>query len=475
MFLVDSDLPSVVILFPSFNQVFTTNSVIVSGLGIEEGSGLRGVWLRLGEVGGFGRVKGKDIWMSNLTGLSEGTNTVYVYAVDNAGNTSLMQSVSFVVSTNVVVSITNPTNNQPFNTTSVVVSGVGSSYSGVKEVWLRLGSSGSFGKVSGTTSWFTNLSGLSEGTNVVYVYGVDNAGNVSVTQVVSFVVDTSRPTVAILHPTNNHLNNSVDIVISGSSSSDDLSGVRDVWLRLGDSGGFGRVSGTSSWSSNLSELSEGTNTVYVYAVDNAGNTSSTQSVSFIVAIRVYVSTSGDDANDGITKTIPVRSIQVGLSRARSYNVNEIYITTGLYTPGSGLNSSGSDSGVVITNNNVRLIGGWNIGFSSIVGYSELDGNNVVKHIIFATNVTNLVLSNLVIRKGNANGGYPHDRGGEIYLSNVSYSLIGNVVVSNNSANLGGGIFLGSGANNNTISGSVYGNSANWFGGGYICGGLPTTR
>ncbi|MCS7299013.1 MAG: hypothetical protein RMJ37_03490, partial [Spirochaetia bacterium] len=175
--------------------------------------------------------------------------------------------------------------------------------------------------------------------------------------------------VLIEHPEEGKFYNSNDIEVRGRVSS--VRSIKEVWMRLGNSGVFGKASGTSSWSSNLSGLSEGTNTVYVYAVDNAGNTSSTQSVSFIVVLRVYVSTGGNDANDGILKTIPVRSIQVGLSKARGYNVNEIYITTGLYTPGSGLNSSGSDSGVVITNNNIRLIGGWDSGFNSMIGYSEL--------------------------------------------------------------------------------------------------------
>lgn len=38
------------------------------------------------------------------------------------------------------------------------------------------------------------------------------------------------------------------------------------------------------------------------------------------------------------------------------------------------------------------------------------------------------------RKENTNGSYPHDRGGGIHLSNVSYNLISNVMVSNNGTN-----------------------------------------
>ncbi|MEN2997961.1 MAG: NosD domain-containing protein [Brevinematia bacterium] len=276
--------------------------------------------------------------------------------------------------------------------------------------------------------------------------------------------DTSPPSVSILSPTNRQVFNTNSVSIIGNTS-DEGSGVREVWLRLGSSGSFGRVNGVSSWSSNLTGLSDGTNVVYVYAVDNAGNTSSTQSVSFVVVLRVYVSTNGDDSNDGILKAIPVRSIQTALTRARSYNVNEIYITTGLYTPGNGLNIG--DSGVVITNDGIKLVGGWDSGFNNIVGYSELDGSYIVKHVIFATNVRDIVISNLVIKGGRANGDYPHDSGGGIYLSNVLYGLIGNVIVSDNSSvSGGGGIYLES-SYSNVISGSVCSNNAEVGGGVYL--------
>ncbi|MEN2998423.1 MAG: hypothetical protein ABDH28_05250 [Brevinematia bacterium] len=69
-------------------------------------------------------------------------------------------------------------------------------------------------------------------------------------------------------------------------------------------------------------------------MDNAGNTSSTQSVNFIVLVPVYVSTGGNDTNDGLTRTTPVRSIQTGISRAVGNNLRTILVTIGLYTPGN---------------------------------------------------------------------------------------------------------------------------------------------
>ncbi|MFN4245029.1 MAG: hypothetical protein ACK4F9_02640 [Brevinematia bacterium] len=82
-------------------------------------------------------------------------------------------------------------------------------------------------------------------------------------------------------------------------------------------------------------------------------------------------------------------------------------------------------------------------------------------------VSNVRLENLVIRGGGANGNYPDDRGGGIYLSNVSYSVFTNLVLSNNSATeVGGGVYVYYGVSN-MISGSVYGNSASDGGGVFV--------
>jgi hypothetical protein len=80
---------------------------------------------------------------------------------------------------------------------------------------------------------------------------------------------------------------------------------------------------------------------------------------------------------------------------------EVMVGSGVYTPGNGLSSSGS--GFVINRHNIVISGGWNSDFSSVVGKSELDGNNSLYHVVMITNVTNVRLENLVIRGGKANG------------------------------------------------------------------------
>jgi len=186
-------------------------------------------------------------------------------------------------------------------------------------------------------------------------------------------------------------------------------------------------------------------------------------------VYIYVSGNGNDANDGLSPSKPVRTLvkamEIANTMDKAANV-VIKVGSGVYTPGSGLSSSGS--GFVIDRPNIVISGGWNNDFSSVVGKSELDGNNSLYHVVMIKDVTNVKLENLVIRGGNASGSYPNDSGGGIYVSKVSYLVVeSNVVVSNNSAYWGGGgVYLWYSANT-TIGGSVYSNSAKYGGGLYL--------
>jgi parallel beta-helix repeat protein len=183
---------------------------------------------------------------------------------------------------------------------------------------------------------------------------------------------------------------------------------------------------------------------------------------------IYVSTSGNDNNDGLSPSKPVRSLVKAVSIAKNIDPSipvEIKVTSGIYSNGNGLNSD--KVGVVIDRHNITISGGWNSDFTSIVGKSELNGNRKLYHIVKVENVTNIFLMNLLITGGNANGSSPDDKGGGIYASNVGYFSVGtSVVVSNNTAtDKGGGIYLVD-SQNNIISGLVILNIAS--AGGGIC-------
>jgi len=87
------------------------------------------------------------------------------------------------------------------------------------------------------------------------------------------------------------------------------------------------------------------------------------------------------------------------------------------------------------------------------GYT-IDGNNGVYHVLYVANTGDLTLNSATITGGNANGGFPNNRGGGIF--NLGTVTVSNSTISGNSANSwGGGIYGGTvTVNNSTISGNT---------------------
>ncbi|MEN2998486.1 MAG: Ig-like domain-containing protein, partial [Brevinematia bacterium] len=455
--------PTISINHPTNNQILTTNYTKVEGTAFCE-EGIKEVKLRLGSSGEFGTVDGTTNWSTNLSNLPEGINTIFVFAVSENNVTSTTSSITFIVDTPPTLSILTPTNNQIITTSSVSVQGNANDTLGIKEVRLRLGSSGEFGTVDGTINWSTNLSNLPEGTNTIFVFAVSSNDISSAINSVYFIIDLTPPDISITNPTNNQVVTTNSITVYGIAS-DNLS-LKEVWLRLGPAGDYGKVSGTTSWSSNLSNLEEGTNYIYAFAVDEAGLTNYTTNT-IVVVLNVYVSTTGNDNNLGILKNSPVRSIPKGIEVANQYGVKNILVSVGEYTPGNGLLPTGSKSGIILTNSHLRLIGGWNTDFNSRIGRSLLDGKKLLYHIIYSTNTYGVLIDGFTITGGLANGSGEDGIGGGLFLSNVISSVISNcVITSNSSKDLGGGLLLFY-SHSNTIVSNIFTYNTNNFQGGAI--------
>jgi len=207
---------------------------------------------------------------------------------------------------------------------------------------------------------------------------------------------------------------------------------------------------------------------------------------------IYVSHSGNDENPG-AKEEPLKTIQNAISKAPKNSY--IYIASGVYLPDEGLNAANqskySSSGLLIDKNGLTIIGGWNESFSKRDKMSELDGKQVLKHVIHINNAENVTLDGLVIRGGNADAGNNTPGfGGGIFINGGKGNLVTNTIISNNSSRvfgggicviggknhtitalisdnkalLGGGIFLLHGENH-TIKGDIINNSAQNWGGG----------
>jgi hypothetical protein len=139
---------------------------------------------------------------------------------------------------------------------------------------------------------------------------------------------------------------------------------------------------------------------------------------------LYVSTTGNDANDCITNSTPCATINGAIGKA--VDGDTIRVASGIYT--------GSGTDVVRINKNLTISGGWDSGFSSQSGLSTIDGQKVRTGLYvgkFSPGSINMTASidHFVIKNG-YNGGISN---------NYANLTITNSSIQNNVGTIGGGI------------------------------------
>lgn len=114
---------------------------------------------------------------------------------------------------------------------------------------------------------------LQDGTHTVKIKGSDNDGNESTNRVVTFVVDTTPPSLSIEFPVNNYVTNQSDITVHGKTS-DVNAGIEKVTIKLNED--IEREIEFDSEGNFFAPIviEEGTNTIIVKSYDKLGLSSS---------------------------------------------------------------------------------------------------------------------------------------------------------------------------------------------------------
>ncbi|MBI4977405.1 MAG: hypothetical protein HZC28_07990 [Spirochaetes bacterium] len=240
-------------------------------------------------------------------------------------------------------------------------------------------------------------------------------------------------------------------------------------------------------------LQPGTNTIELQ-IRFANKRIKSNTVLFVYQ-AIYVSSSGSDANSGLLPSAPKRTIDAALEKCPELGVTKIYTTAEIYSRGSGV-LVGYD-GLLITNHNTHLSGGWNSNFTLQNGITTVDIKKQLGRGITVLNVSNIRIENIAIRQGLL----VTDYGAGVLMENVSNSVFTNLSVSdcllssgrgagfymsnniqnrlhvnvynnkNSCATLndsGGGIYM-TDSYGVIISGAVFSNTAlNYGGGGGMC-------
>jgi CSLREA domain-containing protein len=243
-------------LFPSNPSNSSSNSFAFSGT--DSGSGVASFECKL-DGGAF------SACISPLTysGLSDGSHTFQVRAVDSAGNVdSTPASYAWLIdASGPDTTITsNPSNPSNSNLASFTITGNDGSGVGVASFECKL-DGGSFAACTSPQSY----SGLSDGSHTFQVRAVDNVGNVDPTPAsFTWIVDTTAPDTTIDSTPSNPSNSSnASFSFSGTDSG---TGVASFQCAI-DGGGFSGCTSPKTYTG----LSDGSHTFQVRAIDGIGN------------------------------------------------------------------------------------------------------------------------------------------------------------------------------------------------------------
>jgi uncharacterized protein YneR len=262
-FSVDTTPPTITIISPQ-NTAYSTTSVDLNFTVNEET-----VWI------GYSLDGVDNVTISGnttLTGLSEDLHDLVVYANDTVGNMGVSSTVNFVVqipqvdTTPPTIIITSP------QETTYSTSEVDLTFTINEPVsWraYRLD-----GEDNVTINGNTVLSGLSDGEHKIKIFARDNAGNTGVSNIITFKIDTTPPIITITSPeettysTTNvfldfNINEEVTWIGYSLDGQDNLTIIANILL---------------------SDLTEGSHTIVVFATDIADNTGASSTVQFTISI-----------------------------------------------------------------------------------------------------------------------------------------------------------------------------------------------
>ncbi len=257
-FLVDRETPDVEITFPEEGSIFNLTDITVRWNGSDGISGMDHYEIRL--------ASGEWMNVSNETkytfeGLDQGEHTVFVRAVDVAGN-SFNESVNFILDTDPPdLEINSPMYGEIFGTETVNLEWSSSSED-IDHYEVELDGNSKYTGMGQTIT----LEGLTDGEHQVNIKAVDIAGNIN-NESTNFIVDTENPEVEIVSIDEGQIFGDENITISWQGS-DQTSGINYYEIRKDEN--YWEYVGMKT-EITYSELSEGSHTVEVRTADGAGN------------------------------------------------------------------------------------------------------------------------------------------------------------------------------------------------------------
>ncbi len=265
--------PTVSISSPGDGQIIESDSVSVTWTGGDSESGLDHYEI---SIDGSAPLDVGNVTQHTFSGLADGHHTVSVTAFDRAGNTA-EDNVSFIIDTYPpVLSITSPLSGAILNLSSQTITWVGSDNgSGIDHYEISI-DGGAWTDVGTNESY---SSAYSVGNHTVEVRAYDRAGRNS-TDSVSFMVDYMPPSVEITSPSEPYLSSDSELTLVWKGS-DEGAGIFGYYIRMDDEAWIPVGMNTTY---TYSFIEDGNHTIFVMAMDRAGN-ENTSVFSFMIDSR----------------------------------------------------------------------------------------------------------------------------------------------------------------------------------------------
>jgi len=215
---------------------------------------------------------GTGLWSSISAPLTEGSHTIKVTAVDEAGNTSVFSNINtFTVDiqapgTPVVVT---PADNSYHQTTTPLFAGTAEANSTVRLYVDNVLVDSTVADGSG--AWSTVSATLDQGSHTLKATATDIAGNTSgYSNINTFTIDTDVPaTPVVISPEDNSYVTTATPLFTGTAEATTL-----VRIYVDGSLVDSTISdGSGNWNKTSALLSQGSHTIKVTSTDAAGNTS----------------------------------------------------------------------------------------------------------------------------------------------------------------------------------------------------------
>ena len=172
----ETEPPTISILSPE-NKTYTTEDVPLT-FTVSESTSWMGYSLD-------GQANTPITGNTTLTGLSEGTHSITVYAIDTAGKTGASEIIYFTIDTvPPSISILSP-ENKTYDTTDIPLTFT------VDETvsWMAYSLNG---QANVTITGNTTLTGLSEASHSIIVYATDTAGNTGASEIFYITIETKK-------------------------------------------------------------------------------------------------------------------------------------------------------------------------------------------------------------------------------------------------------------------------------------------